>query len=268
MLAVPINDYRKVRLELRRRSQSCFPLIGSVLERTQIGAVYTDTADNYFVLNRAGFAQVFLSGNDDSLVVDFISNSEMLPAYLHIYEGRNLLTSLEKTPLTVRQRERQQFRYEYAFIDVPTTPPTFEIRDCSTLEFNQLKKFGLNLENRFWKSESDFLEHGFGKCVVANGVDPASICYAASVYDEIAEIDVATMPAFRGKGLAKIVAANFVAGLLHNGLSASWDCFTENAPSVAAAKSLQFKLVKKYIFLSVFNKEKHEKGQFGKIQGT
>ena len=54
------------------------------------------------------------------------------------------------------------------------------------------------------------------------------------------EVDVLTQPEYRGKGLGRSVVLAFTARCLESGLKPAWDCFTNNAGSMALARSCGF----------------------------
>ena len=82
-----------------------------------------------------------------------------------------------------------------------------------------------------------------------------SLCYAATISDNQAEIDVATHKEYKGQNLATIVTGEFIKNCHKSGINPSWDCFEENTPSLRLAKKLQFVEDCTYNLLS-FNRKK------------
>ena len=84
--------------------------------------------------------------------------------------------------------------------------------------------------------------------------NPVSLCYAAAIAGEKAEIDVITNEQYRGKGLAKRIVTLFIDRCLEKDLTTSWDCFPENIASLNTAIGLNFTEKKSYNFLSIYRK--------------
>jgi GNAT superfamily N-acetyltransferase len=104
----------------------------------------------------------------------------------------------------------------------------------------EVDKLGLNVASRFWSSASDLLESGLGTCLVAPDDSVASVCYASCVAGNLAEVDIATREDQRGRGLASVVAREFVRQCRRRQIVPAWDCFTANQASVKLALSLGF----------------------------
>ncbi|PYZ93382.1 GNAT family N-acetyltransferase [Salipaludibacillus keqinensis] len=92
-------------------------------------------------------------------------------------------------------------------------------------------------------SVEDFLARGTGFAVVKDG---KVVCGATSysIYDEGIEIEVATHPDHRGKGLATITSATLIEDCLDKGLYPSWDAANET--SVHMAKKFGYKFKESY----------------------
>ncbi|MDD5156202.1 MAG: GNAT family N-acetyltransferase, partial [Candidatus Omnitrophica bacterium] len=231
------------------------------------GKIFTDGIKNpkiIFVLNHAGFSQVFmLKGQKlpQSFIL-FLKKSVELPAYFHIYEADSRLPeALKEAGLDVKVRERQQLRF---LSDKPVRagalPKGYKAYDCNEVGFEKLGVFGLGLDKKFWSSASDFINNAYGKCILGPDRTPVSICYSACISCGISEIDILTLPEYRGKGLARIAAQLFINESIAKGLQPNWDCFSDNAASLRIARSFGFIPLKTYRFLSVSNKTKQGAG--------
>jgi predicted GNAT family acetyltransferase len=89
-----------------------------------------------------------------------------------------------------------------------------------------------------------------------------SLCYAAAVADGLAEVDVATDPEFRERGLAGVVTRQFIRECLSRGVAPTWDCFEYNAGSMKLARKIGFVEMRRYPFYS-FNVPVCAKGGAG-----
>jgi RimJ/RimL family protein N-acetyltransferase len=153
----------------------------------------------------------------------------------------------------VRKRSRIRFTFDperAPWLANPTPHPAgFELRVLSADLVSRTVKFGVRIESRFWASVVDFIQHGLGVCLTQAG-EIVSICYAATVVDGLAEIDVATDPEFRGRGLAGITTKRFIQECLDRQLLPTWDCFDYNTGSLKLALKLGFEAGKNYDFYS------------------
>ena len=235
-----------------------FPLINSVVWAKQQGKVFA-RGDNFFILHKSGFGYFKLKeGFDDyPAFINFILQSNELPAYFHVYDAPQKLYDVctgYKETLKIKMRKRLQLKYKSSAFTAANNnlPAGFYTRQITNENFASLAVFDLHLETKFWKSATDFLQNGFGFVVFSNTGDAVSVCYSACLAGGVAEIDVATLPAFQQKGLAKEVVHKFVCHCVANNLIANWDCFEENVGSIKTAQSIGFKKMIQYNFLSIY----------------
>ncbi|MFP4974456.1 GNAT family N-acetyltransferase [Paenibacillus sp. CN-4] len=91
----------------------------------------------------------------------------------------------------------------------------------------------------FWRSETEFLEHGAGFCLFEEGV-LAAAAFSAFAEDGRLEIGIETLPSCRGRGYAYAVCAALIDYCLERGLEPVWSCREGNAGSYALARKLGF----------------------------
>lgn len=103
----------------------------------------------------------------------------------------------------------------------------------NSLEFNQA------YYEEYWGSVSNFIENGRGFCIVHEG-KVISECTSIFSSRQYAEMDIVTHPAYRGQGLASIVAGEFIKDCLENSIVPKWDCDVANRPSIQVAEKLGF----------------------------
>lgn len=100
----------------------------------------------------------------------------------------------------------------------------------------------------FWPSVDDFQRNGFGYCAVAD--EPraaASWCLTVYAAGQAVELGVATVPEYRERGLAGMVAAACIRHALERDREVHWHCWADNRPSAAVAERLGFRLEREYI---------------------
>lgn len=217
-----------------------FPLIGAVLNGSQEGTVFGDSKENsevFFVIHKFGYSQLYGRISESFLThlrnFLFIERAFSVPK-IRTYAPENADIFLGNAEKSQRCQFRLQDHSPTSLPeDVTVSPVTTENADYIDSKFN------LALFDRFWNSRTDFLNFSKARVLSYKG-EVASLCYAAAVYNNIAEIDVATLPQFRKMNLGKIVCSEFIQGCYRSGLTPNWDCFTNNEGSMHLSKSLGF----------------------------
>ena len=255
---------QELRLPYARQIDTPFPLINAVLANIQDGKIFEleNEIELFYIINKAGFSYITKrDAVDYSVVLNFLLYSKDIPDYFHLYDPPAQFIELcskkiEEVNIKNRRRIQLKFRnpktkFEELLAGKNTITPITENN------FKTLSIFNLSLESKFWKSEEDFEKNSFGYCVFNEKDLPVSICYAACVVNNTAEIDVATLPEYKKKGYAKLAVTAFVEHCCSHGITANWDCFEENISSLKTAESIGFDYIMTYNFLSVFNKRKN-----------
>jgi RimJ/RimL family protein N-acetyltransferase len=249
-----------------KSSPKCeFPLINAVTLGSQNGIIFENARhpDSIFVIHKAAFSGFV--GNveiDASDFFHFLINSIHIPDYFHIYDPPpHLVSSItsQDSGVKFKLRKRIQLRHDKKNRSLGNAHSAFsneEVTRITMENFHSLEVFNLNMESKFWSSGRDFLLNGFGFVSMGAINDPHAICYSACVADNLAEIDVATLPDFQRKGLAISVVEKFVGYCLENGIQANWDCFAENIGSLKTAIRAGFEERKTYSFLTIIKPKK------------
>ncbi|MCA1632226.1 MAG: GNAT family N-acetyltransferase [Acidobacteria bacterium] len=255
------DDFPHV-LPLYRASGARFPLISAVVQNRQRGQVFADQPERpraAVIVNNFGFTCVVGAQHDepfDAGLAELLNTTGALrPTYLLWYappaRWQQRLDAL--APESIRRRERARFEFRRgraAWLgETEQCPAGFELKKLDEELVTKTEKFGIELGTRFWSSVEDFVEHGLGVCLVKDG-EVVSLCYAAAVADGFAEVDVLTDAEHRGRGLASLVARQFIRECLAKGITPTWDCFVANAGSMKLAQKLEFDEVSRYSFYS------------------
>jgi RimJ/RimL family protein N-acetyltransferase len=238
-----------------------FPIINAVLDHRQKGAVYS-IAHSTFILHKSAFSFLSAPGESYDEIIDFFISSEEIPGYFHIYDAsEKLIAACENRSeaLNIKVRHRVQLQYRKPNHPAIALGDGVSIEGIDGKNFDSLSVFNLDLGNKFWGGREDFLQNGLGVCLFKEAGRPATVCYAASIARGIAEIDIATLPEYRQMGFAKEALKAFIQNSLAMGITPNWDCFTDNTASLKTAQALGFSELKRYVFLSVFNKHKTSK---------
>jgi RimJ/RimL family protein N-acetyltransferase len=249
-------------LALYRSAGLRFPLISAVIQKTQHGQVFVDqpeTPNSAMVVTRFGFTFFLGSsrreGFNEGIAELFAGQDRLTPTYLLWYSPpANWQARLDSAGLDFvkrRERVRFDFRMEQAtWLSEPLVPePGLGFENLTAALLPKIEKFGVQLDSRFWSSAEDFVENGLGVCLMKED-EVVSLCYAATVVDGLAEVDVVTDPEFRGRGLASVTTRRFIKECVDRGIEPTWDCFTYNVGSMKLASKLGFRPARNYQFYS------------------
>ncbi len=102
----------------------------------------------------------------------------------------------------------------------------------------------------FWTSLDDFLQTGFGFCLLKGDVI-ASWCLSVFVSGTQYEVGLATVPDYWGQGFATLVAAASVDYCVTHGLTPHWHCDEKNVPSLQVAEKVGFENPTRYTVYGV-----------------
>lgn len=91
----------------------------------------------------------------------------------------------------------------------------------------------------FWATFEDFTRKGFGFCVLDADM-VVSWCLTVFASRDQRELGLATVPEYRGKGLATATAAACLAHCLTQGYNPHWHCWADNRPSQVVAEKVGF----------------------------
>jgi GNAT superfamily N-acetyltransferase len=257
-----MNTYHLVReqerLILRNDLHSSFPIIQAVIEGVQQGQIFLNSHGDCWVLHKAGFSEMFLNDDVGIELVDFIGTNHSLPKYFHIYNPPEKLADFFNSRddvFNVRERNRVQLTCEGQQKESGILlEEEFNLAAVACDNFDSLNVFNLDLASKFWNGKEDFVTNAMGVFVEKKNDSPVSLCYAAAVANQVAEIDVLTTENYRGKGFAKSLVSAFISICTSKNVIPNWDCFGDNIPSRATALGLGFKEKKLYNFMSVYRK--------------
>jgi hypothetical protein len=248
------------RLTISNKLHSSFPIIQAVIEDVQQGQVFWNGHNDHWILHKAGFSEVFLQEDDGLELADSIIENVELPRYFHIYSPPSALISILKSKTEIFNiRERNRIQMTYTESREKSKPKDLS-KDEYTLtqvtqdNFDSLEVFKLDLANKFWNGKEEFIEKSLAVFLKDKKDNPISLCYAAAIAEEKAEIDVVTRDDHRGKGLAKAVVSSFNFNCTVKSIAPNWDCFSDNQASLATAISLGFTENKLYSLISMYRK--------------
>jgi len=230
-----------------------FPLIASVLQGIQEGEIFSDDhLVNFVIVHKFGFADILeiepIDSFDNSLerfLFDRLFSQEKLRLYNVPKKLINKIHAMNDSKIAVVDRSQYVFSGNI-HVDNKLNLDEFTFDIISNQNYDIIEaKLALSLGERFWSSKEQFLNFSFG-VVAYHYLEPVAVCYACSIADGRAEVDIFTHPAFRKKGLGKLLVGEFINICIDRGLKANWDCYLNNTASVSLAESFNFKQVAVY----------------------
>ncbi|MDE3088662.1 MAG: GNAT family N-acetyltransferase [Chloroflexota bacterium] len=149
------------------------------------------------------------------------------------------------------KRQRQYYTFDHLKNDWRTMlPKDYSLRciDQALVDTQHLKNLDrLTSEMRAERaSAEDFLRAGFGVCLI-HGDEVAGWCLSEYNCAGSCEVGIETIEAYQKRGFATLMASALIEQALSRGISRiGWDCYADNAPSVATARRVGFRKVDDY----------------------
>lgn len=233
--------------------------VAAVLNHTVPGEVWVDNLDS----PRVGFATTpeghYLAG-DVKHQESYARLKEIIPLYayliFHPEQWEGVVDQIWTNPIA-RRHPRQYFRFQHQRIPNwrDLVPDGFQL---VRVDQDILQRTDLENHNAVtdwvdnWFSTDDFLEHGFGFCIIC-GDTIASWCLADCAYHTQCEIGIETDSRYRRRGLATLVVAATVDYALSIGFDQiGWHCLRSNAGSIGVAQKVGFAKVRDYFAYSPY----------------
>ena len=257
------SDYESL-TPLYLSGESEFPLIRAVIESAQDGRIFVDRetdSESCIVFTKFGFTYLFGNQNNKKFnaeIANLIFNDSNLKLnYLLWYKPPICwITKFNKfSQETFRLRERIRYKFDVSQFNQskgPSVASKYKLKRIDNTLVNQISHFSIDFPTRFWRSPNDFLESGFGFCMLYKNT-VVGICYTACITSSLAEIDVATIEEHRGNKIGSILTHTFISYCIKNNIEPTWDCFTYNEPSKRIAEAMGFVKKERYSFYS-FNR--------------
>ncbi|MGF9915327.1 GNAT family N-acetyltransferase [Paenibacillus ehimensis] len=134
----------------------------------------------------------------------------------------------------------------YSKLRQAQTETRFQITPLNAALLNDpANDFVLEDLSEFWNSTGDFMDKGFGYCVLKDGT-VQSVCFSGYVYGNGHDLVVRTYEeAERQKGLGAAVTFAYLDYCVRNGLVPHWTTDEENEASMALANKCGFVLKEK-----------------------
>lgn len=233
---------RKAALAIYERESHFFPLIAAVLADSQHGIALGDNADephSVYVEHSFGFAQIFgaISGSFAADLTRYlVTDKNFAIPKVRLYTPY-LLPALQECEAW-RSWRRRFVLNQRIFVRQCDAIACDDVEPVTFANLDQVERvFGL--VTRFWPNAESFLKRSGAQIAISQN-EPVAICYAAAMENARAEIDVLTVAEQRGHGFGLQTVTAFVRQCFKNGVEPLWDCFTNNAGSLALARRAGF----------------------------
>ncbi len=178
--------------------------------------------------------------------------SNDIPEYFHIYNisSEDYFFYKEVLPRASLYLRERSFSFYGLYYEDCLLPIDSGITYVFSNEHPLASKIPVSLFKKFWSCLEDMASSSVFCAAFINNKF-SSICYGAAISKNIIEVDIFTEEEYRGKGLGKVVASQFINECLKRGLVIKWDCFVSNMASLELARSLGFVFDKTYKLLSI-----------------
>ncbi|MBQ8967697.1 GNAT family N-acetyltransferase [Ruminococcus sp.] len=219
----------------------------------RVGKIYCDdpnfpaaavicAGDFYFTAGNAGYAaEAFALAEDNSEAVFMPLNDEWTDALLGL--GRGLVKT---TRFRTDMPEKPDMERLAGLADLSAFPE-YKLEMINEEYYHQaLEEVWSRAFVYNFLDYNDFSRNGFGCCITHEGrLICGASCYSS--YSGGVEVEIATHPDHRRKGLATIAGAAFIAECARRGLKAHWDA--ANMMSLKIAEKFGYILKEEYTAL-------------------
>jgi len=216
-----------------------------------MGSAWVNDLNNPTVAQLTVGIFVFYAGNPNTKEVEQLLYNlpEFTLAIVKTEEWKNKIESVHKGAFEKFQRfefykDPRHLNRDHLQKYLSETPEGYELKSIDTdiAEAPSLHELSEDFISQF-SSVDDFLERGIGFAIVYDG---EVVCAATSysIYDEGIEIEIATHPDHRRKGLASVTASALILECLDRNLYPSWD--GANIESARLAEKLGYILKAPY----------------------
>lgn len=259
MIIVSKDHFQLIKTKLNEAPTFVFSILDSMIK----GTVYADAVDYKTLLIATDSGLNYVAGQ--------VSDERFLQHLVKIFDA-----SVEQgkrftlfSPSAAWDREIEKYlkqqvgkvqRYAFSF-DAQTyknrknsDKSEYDVAKIGQADIQHCLEFDNKYYDTYWDSTDNFIQNGIGFCVKDNEqIISASVSIFKST--KFAEIDIVTDSHYRGKGLASIVAEQFIDDCLAAHIQPRWDCDIDNQASINLGTKLGFINPRPY---SVYFKIRHD----------
>ncbi len=223
------------------------PILRSVLGGRSPGTAYLDRAANP--------SQVLIRTHCGETFANLGASETFLHEALDLAIQRGWTSVIDSgLPDSVRARGKEVSRTQFDDCDLTSDelralrerlPDGIEVRPLDRTLFERAHHSRRELSAGYGEALDSYFDFGYGIYLLSEG-EIVSESYVGYLGDGRNEVNVGTVDAWRGKGLASIASAFLAEETCRRGHAFTWSCITENAPSLAVARKLAFRSERPY----------------------
>lgn len=189
-----------------------------------------------------------------NLVIDLIIKSRLLSKGTDCFEFSSVPPVTDEKLKSIfnlrklKEWTQTTFTFKKSMARVYSAPFEGQLWDIRELEKNySLINTGFVHKKilKHWESLDAFFAKANGFFIIVDNA-VASFAFTGWIANNVHEISIETMEAYRRKGFAKVCAAKLVNYYLQNGFSPYWECASGNTASVKIAQTLGFTQLSDY----------------------
>ena len=250
MITVPKEHFKIIKEKIIEAPTFVF----SVLDRIIKGTVLADSSnyESLVISTDSGLSYVTGQSTDELFLKNIVRIHEA-----SIKQGKrftlfsseaNWNQAIEKC-LEKKVRKIQRYAFSFDLMAFKNRKRSdFSVFNVTTINqylIEHCLEFDEKYYEEYWDSTENFLQNGIGFCVmdgeriISEGVS----IFKSSNY---AEVDIITDSNYRGKGLASIVAEQFINYCVSHNIHPRWDCDVDNVASINLGSKLGFINPKEY----------------------
>lgn len=250
MISLEVSQYAKM------EPMPCYvPLfVHGVLNQTIPGTVYTDEDSQQAFLIGTQSGLFFVMGNPArrafnqallSLYRDRIRRGDRFTLFSPSVRWDQAIAAVFNKEVIKVSRYSFTFNQDTYLQMSRIFPEKFVKQKINEPLIRQSVNFNENYYDQYWGSAANFLEQGFGYCLLHNG-RIVSECTSIFKANQWAEIDIATASEWRGKGLALPAAQAFIDRCIDHQIIPRWECNIHHSASIKLGNKLGFEDPREY----------------------
>lgn len=244
MIIVPKRDFNIIKEKIEEAPTFVLSVLDSIIK----GTVYADSTNYKSLLIKTDSGLYYVAGQSsnkqflENLVRKFEESVNQEKRFTLFSADLPWNQSIEKH-LDKKVRKIQRYGFSFNLVAYKNRNRN-DISEYNVTKTNQYLiehclEFDKKYYEEYWDSTENFLQNGIGFCVkdgeriISEGVS----IFKSSTY---AEVDIITDSNYRGKGLASIVAEQFIDYCLSHNIHPRWDCDVDNVTSINLGNKLGF----------------------------
>ncbi|MFJ7661255.1 GNAT family N-acetyltransferase [Lysinibacillus sp. NPDC097162] len=250
MILVPKEHYSLIKNKLEDAPTFVFSVLDSTIE----GTVYADCADYESLLIQTDLGLYYITGHtiDELLIknlIKFFEASVNQAKRFTLFSGNSSWDQAIEKCLNKHVGKIQRYAYSFDAMKYKSRRRIdnceYDVAKIDPLDIQHCLEFDKKYYDEYWDSTDNFIQNGIGFCVKDRG-KIISECVSIFKSSKYAEIDIVTDLNYRGKGLAGIVAEQFIDYCLAETIQPRWDCDVDNSASINLGSKLGFTNARKY----------------------